>query len=278
MRTFFKTTFILLWVALASSPSGWADEIIMTSGERFTTDRTWLEGDKIRFNMQGLLVSVHKDDVASIVRGNGTPQPLATPAPPPEPPPAPPIAQPGASPEAPAPIPTRSPQLPWSAEDGQRKASTPSPAPRRMVQGTGLAQATWGMPPDKLPGLEKIKTEPLFGGVDQYWLPGQRLQFGEALLDGWVYNFWQDQLYSIIMWAEGRIGYERMKHEIFARYGKGLQRQPDVERFVWDDGPSQRMLEFDAKSRSGLFVMRSSEVDQQIKSRYPVATSAAPSD
>ena len=133
-------------------------------------------------------------------------------------------------------------------------------------------QAKWGMPPGDLPGLKKFKTDPLYGGIDQYWLPDQRLHFGEALLDGWFYNFWQDRLYSIIMWAEGRAGYERLKGEIFVRYGPGAQRRPEVERFVWDDGPSQRMLEFDEKSRAGIFVMRSSEVDERIKARYPAAS------
>jgi hypothetical protein len=131
------------------------------------------------------------------------------------------------------------------------------------------------MPPGELPGLKKFKTDPLYGGIDQYWLPDQKLQFGAALLEGWFYNFWQDRLYSIIMWADGRAGYERLKGEIFVHYGPGVQRRPEVERFVWDDGPSQRMLEFDEKSRSGIFVMRSSEVDQQINARYPATASAA---
>ncbi|MBI5550186.1 MAG: hypothetical protein HY911_01675 [Desulfobacterales bacterium] len=283
MRAIFKLTAILFIGALAYLPSGWAGEIVMTSGERFTTDHIWSEGDKIRFSMQGLVVSVLKEDVASVVRGDGEPLPLATPAPPPaQTPPAPtppaptppaPKPQPRVAPEASSPAPTRSPRLPWSMDEGARPQASPSPSlpPRRVVQGTGLAQATWGMPPGELQGLKKIKTDPLYGGIDQYWLPDQRLQFGEALLDGWLYNFWQDRLYSIIMWADGRIGYERLKGEIFAHYGQGVRRRPEVERFVWDDGLSQRMLEFDAKSQSGIFVMRSSEVDQQIKARYPTA-------
>jgi hypothetical protein len=275
MRAILKLTAILFIGALACLPSGRADEIIMTSGERFTTDHIWSEGDKIRFSMQGLVVSVLKEDVASVVRGDGKPLPLVTPAPPPAPtPPAP--TPPGATPqprvheEASAPAPTQSPKRPWSKRDADRPS--PSPAQRRVVEGTGLAQVRWGMAPGELAGLQKFKTDPLYGGIDQYWLPDQRLQFGEALLDGWLYNFWQDRLYSIIMWVDGRIGYERLKGEIFAHYGQGVRRRPEVERYVWDDGPSQRMLEFDSKSQSGIFVMRSSEVDQQIKARYPAAT------
>lgn len=270
MLSLLKLTAIIFFGALAFLPSGWADEIIMTSGERFTTDRIWSEGDKIRFSMQGLVVSVLKEDVASVVRSNGEPLPLTTPAPLPDSTNLGPTPQPLVPEEASAPAPTRSPKWPWPKRDADRPAS--SPAQGRVVEGTGLAQVTWGMPPGELPGLKKFKTDPLYGGIDQYWLPDQNPQLGETLLDGWFYNFWQDRLYSIIMWADGRAGYERLKGEIFVRYGPGVQRRPEVERFVWDDGPSQRMLEFDDKSRSGIFVMRSSQVDEQIKARYPAAS------
>jgi hypothetical protein len=273
MRAFFKITAIFFCGALACLPSGWADEIIMTSGERFSTDRIWSEGDKIRFSMQGLVVSVLKQDVASVVHGDGVPLPLAETPPPPNPTPPGPTPQPRVTEEASAPAPTQPPKWPWPKRDADQPS--PSPAQRRVVEGTGLAQARWGMPPGELPGLKKFKTDPLYGGIDQYWLPDQKLQFGAALLEGWFYNFWQDRLYSIIMWADGRAGYERLKGEIFVHYGPGVQRRPEVERFVWDDGPSQRMLEFDEKSRSGIFVMRSSEVDQQINARYPATASAA---
>jgi len=106
MRVIYKLTAILFISALAYLPSGWADEIVMTSGERFTTDHIWSEGDKIRFSMQGLVVSVLKEDVASVVRGDGEPLPLTTPAPTPSPTPPGPTPQSRVSEEAPAPAPT----------------------------------------------------------------------------------------------------------------------------------------------------------------------------
>jgi hypothetical protein len=67
-----------------------------------------------------------------------------------------------------------------------------------------------------------------------------------------------------------------MKREVFAHYGQGFKRRPEVERYVWDDDPSQRMLEFDEQSQSGIFVMRSSEVEERIKALFPAEASAAP--
>lgn len=271
MQPIAKNAYTLLLLALLPLPSGWADEVIMTTGERFTTSQVWEEEGKIRFNMQGLLVSVNKKEVAAVVRSVGD-QPPAQIDPEPIHKPAPEIPDPDKT----IPLPEAdTPNAPVArTHPSPRSASgvgkSPSSADRKAATGgTGLQGVSWRMTPNALPGIEKIKTDPAYGGVDQYWRPAEGLQFGKAPVDGWVYGFWQDQLYTIVMWANGRIGYDRMKREIFARYGQGIQRRPEVERFVWDEDQSQRMLEFDDKLKTGIFVMRSSEVDALIKERYP---------
>lgn len=271
MQPIVKTAYTLLLLALLPLPSGWADEVIMTTGERFTTSRVWEEGGKIRFNMQGLLVSVHKEEVAAVVRGAGDPPAAVRIDPEPRHKPAQEIPDPDKTVRSPKAETLNAPEatsLPLPRPANGAGKSSPSAARKTDTSGTGLEGVSWRMTPSALPGIEKIKTDPAYGGVDQYWRPGQRLQFGNAALDGWTYGFWQEQLYTIIMWANGRIGYDRMKREIFARYGQGIQRRPEVERFVWDGDPSQRMLEFDDKLNTGIFVMRSSEVDALIKARY----------
>ncbi|MBI5062655.1 MAG: hypothetical protein HZB87_04090, partial [Desulfatitalea sp.] len=160
MQLFLKITSMLLFCALAHLPSAWADQIVMTSGERFVTEKIWMQGDKIRFSMQGLVVSVHKNEVAAVIRGDG--QPMPTPAPTPLSIPTPdPIPSPGPTPgptdaptASPAPSPARPPRQPWSTEEGGRPSPSPSPSPVRksVVQGTGLEEATWGMPSRELPG------------------------------------------------------------------------------------------------------------------------------
>jgi hypothetical protein len=84
-----------------------------------------------------------------------------------------------------------------------------------------------------------------------------------------VYGFWQNQLYSVMMWTKGRRGYERMKAEIFTRYSQGTRKKQDIERYIWLEDKTQRMLEFDSAIQTGLFIMRSSELDARIKERYP---------
>ena len=70
---------ILLLVALPVGREALADEVVLISGERFTSSRIWEENGKILFDMQGLIVSVSRADVADIVRGSGNSSPPAVP-------------------------------------------------------------------------------------------------------------------------------------------------------------------------------------------------------
>jgi hypothetical protein len=278
MRTLSLLCLSLLWVG-----SVMADEVIvvMTTGERFVTSEVWEEDGKIRFNMQGLMVSVKSQEVAGIIRsqGNGyagvqqqhsvpenalaadkkknNPLPLsAGPAP----------AQHPAQPQSQI----RRPHKPRQAEGYTvPNASRTSAAGSRMSEEIGLDGLVWRMPPAQIAGLEKIETDDAFGGIEQHWRPDQPLTFNDADLTGLVYGFWNDQLYSIMMWTDGRIGYDLLRSAILARFGPGRQNNANVERYVWVGEETQRMLEFDIKRNTGIFIMRAGRLHAQIRELYP---------
>ena len=256
-----------------------ADEVVLTSGERFVSDKIWEERDKIRFNMQGLVVSVDKADVATILRDNGEGAPsLQYPAPP--------SAKTQGSRYSARHsdrFTTQPPRI--DPAPGQKPVSTPPPSSvkipgeisgnHKKINGIGFAGIAWHMRPADLPGLSKIKTEEIYGGIDQYWQPDGPLTLGDALLDGLVFGFWQNRLYTITMWIDGKPGYERLKRVIFQRYGPGQRSKNSRDRYVWvDDKTTDRLLEFDAKRNIGLFWMRSRDLDAHIKSLYPDAASS----
>ncbi len=246
-----------------------ADEVVLTSGERFTSDKVWEEKGKIRFNMHGLVVSVQKSDVASIIRSNGSTQPPQNPAH-------------NTRPQSkerlqPSPAP-QSPVKPPKAAPAPSERSTPSPVPpsskkssqNQKLKGIGFKGIAWHMRPTELPGLSKIGTEEIYGGIDQYWQPDGPMSLGDALLDGLVFGFWQDRLYSIMMWVDGKPGYKRLKRVIFERYGQGVASENQKDRHVWvKDRTTDRLLEFDTKRNIGIFWMRSRDIDALIKQRYP---------
>ena len=258
--------FLILTLSLmVVCASSFGAEVVMKSGERFQTSQVWEHGEKVRFNMHGLVVDVAKDDVVEIIQGQvSTPPGLAA-------------AQPSNDIKvrtAPNPLPKASATGYDASSANTLYANAPSPAvqkqPLKMSnRGTGVQGIYWQMKPQEISGMQKIETDPAFGGIDQYWRPTQSLKWGEVALDGWVYGFWQDQLYAITMWINGWGGYEKLHKQVKNLFGPGSQNRDDKECYVWIDPANQRMLEFDRKLGTGILIMRSSSVDAQIKKRYP---------
>ncbi len=256
-----------------------ADEVVLATGERFTSSKVWEEGGKIRFNMHGLVVSVNPSDVITIIRSDGTHQPFHAATPQNKPAPA--DAETLQDPPAPPHVLNPQRQEPIAPEPSTSKPAPQPPAPpaapmadnpntlEHRRQDIGLRGVAWSIAPTDINGLVKIKKEPTYGGIDQYWRPDEPLQLGPALLDGKVYGFWRDRLYSIMMWAEGRIGYERLRKVVFDHYGQGRKNSKGLERYVWLDPTTDRMLEFDTALNTGFFWIRSRELDARIKNLYP---------
>ena len=237
-----------------------ADEVVLTSGERFTSSKVWEENGKIFFDLQGLAVSVSPADVATIIHSTDTsPLPAVTAAQPTQSgqealPPQ--LVQP--SPEKPEPS-----VMPGKSSDRDPSARKPK------ARGIGLDGLAWQMKPNEISGITKLNTDPSYGGIDQYGWPAGNLTLGDVLLDGLVFGFWQNRLYSIMCWVDGHPGYMRLQQAVFDRYGPGHKNKNGLERYVWLDDTTHRMLEFDSKLNTGIFWMRSSSLDRQIKQLYP---------
>ena len=150
------------------------------------------------------------------------------------------------------------------------KSSDRDPSARKpKVRGIGLDGLAWQMKPNEISGITKLNTDPSYGGIDQYGWPAGNLTLGDVLLDGLVFGFWQNRLYSIMCWVDGHPGYTRLQQAVFDRYGPGHKNKNGLERYVWLDDTTHRMLEFDSKLNTGIFWMRSSSLDRQIKQLYP---------
>ncbi len=262
MRKKISYFLLILWTACIPPSNIRADEVVLTTGERFTSSKVWEAEGKIRFDLQGLVVSVDKADVAAVIRSSPLPLP-----PPPEavvaPRQVPPLIQPSrpvrTPPEKSAPLPV--PDHPASRNDAVGKS---------RVRGIGFDGIAWQMKPSQIPGIEKFKTDPAYGGIDQYWRPDGSLIFGNLALDGLIFGFWRDRLYSIMIWVDGKPGYERLRQVVFDRYGRGIKNEKGLERYVWlDDTTTDRMVEFDTELNTGIFWMRSRGLNLDIKRLYP---------
>ena len=141
--------------------------------------------------------------------------------------------------------------------------------PESNHKGIGFDGLAWQMKPHEIPGIKKLKTDPAYGGIDQYWRTDGNLSWGKTTLDGLIFGFWRDRLYSIMIWVNGKPAYGRLQQAAFQYYGQGHKNLQGLERYVWLDETTDRMLEFDPKSNTGIFWMRSRALDSQIKQLYP---------
>jgi hypothetical protein len=237
-----------------------ADEVILTTGEHFTSSKVWEEDGKILFDMQGLIVHVNKKEVVAIVHGS-------SPAEPPVVPPANPIRG-DQEPLSPA-LNSWPPENSAPPEKSLPTTNQESPNPKPKVRGIGIDGLAWQMRPNQIAGIAKLGTDPSYGGIDQYWRPSGKLTFGSALLDGLVFGFWQNRLYTIVFWVNGSPGYHRLRQAVFEHYGSGRKNDKGLERYIWLDDTTDRMLEFDQKRNAGIFWMRCRDLDEQVKRLYP---------
>jgi len=127
----------------------------------------------------------------------------------------------------------------------------------------------WGMTIKEMPGLKKRGTADAYGGIDEYYDPDDPLTMGNALLDGVMYGFWQGKLYTITIWTLGRKQYRNLKTEAFKRYGNGLQKNQVLERYIWYGDITDKLLQYDEETNSGILWMRSHQIDRRIKKLYP---------
>ncbi len=304
-----------------------ADVIILKSGDKFTTRKSWEENGKIKFYMKGLVVGIDKKKVARIIKSGSSGQ-TKKPSPKSEPKSekkekttlepnesskqatkaGPGKKKPDKKSERIAPEeniatrPVEKPRAPKKPAESSSPGKAPipkmasrQPRPKEEIPAgsVGYRGLTWnlkvtefkkqkkgsdsifgGIAPfflpksDVKPGEFKTETDPAFGGVVQYYLPKKEYRFGRVDVDGVTYGFWREQFLSITIWTEGLSNYKALRKAVFNQYGEGWRNNKNVERWVWLDDSTQRMLEYDSDMESGMLVLMNRRLHRKIKTIY----------
>ena len=120
-----------------------------------------------------------------------------------------------------------------------------------------------------LPALSLADTIVLIDGqsveadkVKEYVRENEDLKMGGALLDSIVYSFWRQQLYAPTIWTRRQSNYRALRNEAFNRFGVGLKRDQNRECYFWSDLYRDRIMKYEDADQSGLFWMRSKELDR----------------
>jgi hypothetical protein len=234
---------ILVGLLILTAVPSAADIVILKSGELFQTRKAWRENGQVHYYRNGQLVHVPDDAVERLVHDNTVP-------------------------ESPGPGRSQSAGGLPPANDNGLPSQSPS-RPSASQGDSGFRGLQWGQPVSAFTDLHLVETDPAYGGVQQYVQPSWPPRFGRASVDNIYYGFWQGSLYTILIEVSNYLDYEELRAEAFRRYGKGQMPIPEMERYRWTDGHTDRMLSYDDKTKTGYLWMRSRAIHVRVSEMYP---------
>ena len=133
----------------------------------------------------------------------------------------------------------------------------------------GFRGLHWGTKLSDIKGMVKIETDTGLAGVELYFRPDDVLQIDEAQLDKIIYAFWQEKIYTVTIWTQNYSNYNALRSVVFRRFGKGSRSDESLERYIWPDRLTDRMLEYVKEGEHGMLWMRSRKLDRRFKlSKY----------
>ena len=225
-------------LVLGARDSG-ADMVILKTGEMFQTRKAWKENGYVMYYREGRVVRVSEQAVERVIHS--------------------------AAPEG-----ERPPAIDRRKEEAPATGS-PSIAPPtpQSADQTGHLGLVWGQSPTTIDGLTLTDTDPAYGGVELY-TRNQRVQrFGRAQVDAVFYGFCQGGLYTILFEVSNYLDFTDLKAEAFRRYGVGTPDGGVDEKYRWRDGAADRLLAYDDAAGTGYLWMRSREIHEKVRLRYP---------
>jgi hypothetical protein len=168
-----------------------------------------------------------------------------------------------------------SPKTPKDTPRIQAKYASPSvvsPKPARIQKDQSqifpdkkFGDLKWGTRISAINGLEKNKTAKEADGIVEYRRTGENLTLAEIPLKSIQYAFWQDRLYMMILWTQGRSNFTALRDEVFRQFGQGRRAEQFFEKYLWTETPNDIMLEYSKDGQQGMLWLRSSDMDRQYK-------------
>jgi hypothetical protein len=138
----------------------------------------------------------------------------------------------------------------------------------------GFRDLPWGSELSDIAGMVKTETDTGLAGVEEFIRPHDVLRIGETELTSIIYSFWHDQLYTVTIWTQNDSNYKALRSAAFKRFGEGSRRNESIERYIWSDRLTDRMLEYIKEGEYGMLWMRSRDLDRKLKlSKYDASIS-----
>lgn len=116
----------------------------------------------------------------------------------------------------------------------------------------GFRGIKWWTNIKELSGMRYIKSAPIYGIVEGYIRENDELKMGDALLKRILYWFWMgENFYSVEIYTEGYINFDRLKEVVFEKFGEGSQPNKDVEEYFWSGEITTMCLAYNKSKDEG---------------------------
>ena len=130
------------------------------------------------------------------------------------------------------------------------------------IRWSGFRDLNWAIGRSTLGRLTEVESGTGREEIKEYVRANEDLKMGKARLDSIVYAFWRHKLYAVTIRAAGHTNYLALRNEVFNRFGIGHKSDQNRELYLWSDSYSDRMLKYVDADQSGLFWMRSKELNR----------------
>jgi len=151
-------------------------------------------------------------------------------------------------------------------EAGSLSVETPAGEQREKkqleIRWSGFRDLNWAIGRSTLGRLTEVESGTGREEIKEYVRANEDLKMGKARLDSIVYAFWRHKLYAVTIRAAGHTNYLALRNEVFNRFGIGHKSDQNRKRYLWSDAYSDRMLKYVDADQSGLFWMRSKELNR----------------
>lgn len=131
----------------------------------------------------------------------------------------------------------------------------------------GFRGIKWGTDINTLSNMTVVNSD---GDTHTYERTGDEMKIGNAELAVLTYFFWKGKLCGIAIKTKGYTNWSALRNAVFAKFGKGYQRNRYIEDYLWGSpskGKTLISLEYNEFSKVGTLFMYSIEVEKQ-KAEY----------
>ena len=134
----------------------------------------------------------------------------------------------------------------------------------------------WGAGVKKVSGLNRVRSDPSFGGIELYTRKSDTMRLGGAQLDTIEYGFWQGRFSNVIIRSAGFTNWLNLRDATFARFGAGYKPSEYSETYWWFGETTVAKLDYHEVPEVGFLYLYSKQImnEQEDYTRQKAAEGA----